>query len=112
MKGSSDQRAMKGQTLLDVLTLHADHRGALLAPRWAHKAFYFLVLFFVVLLPGLASPATGQTAEECSPLPCEQILVQLPYELEWGSEQDHGKIPDANGRGTGFTYVDQPTNGT
>jgi glucose/arabinose dehydrogenase/N-acetylneuraminic acid mutarotase len=38
--------------------------------------------------------------------------VQLPYELEWNSDQDHGKILDANGRGTGFTYVDQPTNGT
>ena len=25
---------------------------------------------------------------------------------------DHGKIQDANGFGTGFTYIDPPTNGT
>jgi N-acetylneuraminic acid mutarotase/glucose/arabinose dehydrogenase len=43
----------------------------------------------------------------CSPLACEQILVDLPYELEFSI--DHGKIVDANGVGTGFTYVDKPT---
>ncbi|MGH7358628.1 MAG: PQQ-dependent sugar dehydrogenase, partial [Candidatus Rokuibacteriota bacterium] len=46
----------------------------------------------------------------CSPLPCSEILVELPYTLEWN--QDHGKIPNEAGIGTGFTYVDQPSNAT
>jgi N-acetylneuraminic acid mutarotase/glucose/arabinose dehydrogenase len=45
----------------------------------------------------------------CSPLACEEILVDLPYELEFSI--DHGKIVDANGIGTGFTYVDKPSKG-
>ncbi|HEX6385083.1 MAG TPA: kelch repeat-containing protein, partial [Anaerolineae bacterium] len=51
------------------------------------------------------------TAEStCSPLACSEILVDLPYQLNFS--QNHGKILDANGVGTGFTYVDRPTNGT
>jgi glucose/arabinose dehydrogenase/N-acetylneuraminic acid mutarotase len=46
----------------------------------------------------------------CSPLPCSEILVDLPYELDFG--QNHGKILDGSGIGTGFTYIDAPTNGT
>jgi large repetitive protein len=49
-------------------------------------------------------------AQECQPLACSEILVDLPYTLDFGS--DHGKIDDQNGVGTGFTYVDPPTNGT
>ncbi len=46
----------------------------------------------------------------CSPLPCAEILIDLPYIL--GFDQDHGKIQDGNGNGTGFTYISQPTTGT
>ena len=42
----------------------------------------------------------------CSPLPCSEVLVDLPYELDWGFQ--HGKIPDGAGVGTGFTWVDDP----
>jgi N-acetylneuraminic acid mutarotase/glucose/arabinose dehydrogenase len=47
----------------------------------------------------------------CSPLPCSVALVDLPYELDYDHRHDHGAIPDLNGVGTGFTYIDQPTNG-
>jgi glucose/arabinose dehydrogenase/Ca2+-binding RTX toxin-like protein len=59
---------------------------------------------------GLAIAAPAASAEPCSPLACSEILVELPYALDFSS--DHGKILDANGGGTGFTHVDQPTNGT
>jgi large repetitive protein len=49
-------------------------------------------------------------AQACAPLACDQILVDLPYTLDFSS--DHGKILDSNGAGTGFTYVDSPSNGT
>jgi large repetitive protein len=49
-------------------------------------------------------------ATACSPLPCSEILVDAPYSLDW--TENHGKIADGAGRGTGFTYVDKPTNGT
>jgi N-acetylneuraminic acid mutarotase/glucose/arabinose dehydrogenase len=49
-------------------------------------------------------------AEACAPLACSEIRVGLPYTLDFSS--DEGKIQDANGVGTGFTYVDPPTNGT
>lgn len=48
------------------------------------------------------------TPSSCSPLPCGQILISLPYELDFGS--DHGGIADGSGVGTGFTYVDWPSN--
>jgi glucose/arabinose dehydrogenase/N-acetylneuraminic acid mutarotase len=49
-------------------------------------------------------------AATCSPLACSEILVDLPYELDFGG--DHGKILDGNGVGTGFTHLDRPTNAT
>ena len=49
-------------------------------------------------------------AQACAPLACSEIRVDLPYTLDFNS--DHGKIQDANGAGTGFTYVDPPSNGT
>jgi hypothetical protein len=66
------------------------------------------LLLFALLLPVSDPPAEAQTT--CSPLACSEILVDLPYELNFNS--DHGKILDANSVGTGFTYIDQPTNGT
>jgi N-acetylneuraminic acid mutarotase/glucose/arabinose dehydrogenase len=45
----------------------------------------------------------------CSPLACEEILVDIPYQLDFAA--DHGKILDAIGVGTGFTYVDKPSKG-
>jgi len=44
---------------------------------------------------------------ECTPLPCSRIRVPVPYQLDWST--DHGGVRDAAGRGTGFTYVDQPS---
>lgn len=49
-------------------------------------------------------------SDHCSPLPCSEILVDLPYVLDFS--QDHGKILAGNNIGTGFTYIDQPTNAT
>ena len=46
----------------------------------------------------------------CSPLPCNEILVALPYTLDFSD--DHGKILDGAGVGTGFTHIDPPTNAT
>lgn len=46
----------------------------------------------------------------CAPLDCSEILIDLPYELDF--TQDHGKIVDGNGVGTGFTYIEQPSSGT
>ena len=41
--------------------------------------------------------------------PCSEILVDLPYALDFASDQ--GGVVDRDGVGTGFTYVDPPTNG-
>lgn len=67
--------------------------------------------------PGYASDATSVTftvggggPTQCSPLPCEEIRVALPYELTF--DVDHGKIRDGSGIGTGFTYIDRPSNGS
>jgi large repetitive protein len=46
----------------------------------------------------------------CSPLACSEILVEAPYDLDFGA--DHGKILDGAGVGTGFTYLPATTNGT
>lgn len=46
----------------------------------------------------------------CLPLPCEQIRVELPFERDFS--EDEGGVLDANGVGTGFTYVDQPSKGS
>jgi N-acetylneuraminic acid mutarotase len=45
----------------------------------------------------------------CSPLPCEDIRVELPYVLTF--DQDHGFLHDRAGVGTGFTYVDPAPHG-
>lgn len=47
---------------------------------------------------------------DCYPLACEQVLVELPYELDFSF--DGQKILDGNGLGTGFSYIDQPSKGT
>jgi N-acetylneuraminic acid mutarotase/glucose/arabinose dehydrogenase len=52
----------------------------------------------------------GGGPAQCSPVPCEEILVSLPYQLTF--DADHGKIQDGGGVGTGFTFVSQPSNGT
>ena len=38
------------------------------------------------------------------------MLIDLPYELDWGIDQ--GKILDGAGVGTGFTWIDDPSKGT
>lgn len=44
----------------------------------------------------------------CQALQCSDAMVALPYALDFGS--DHGKVLDAGGIGTGFTYIDVPEN--
>ncbi|MFV0287269.1 MAG: kelch repeat-containing protein, partial [Demequina sp.] len=46
---------------------------------------------------------------ECYPLECSELLVDLPYGLDFS--ENFGGIPDKNGVGTGFTYVQPTTNG-
>jgi glucose/arabinose dehydrogenase len=60
-----------------------------------------------VCLAAIPSPAR---ATVCAPLPCSEILVDLPYSLDFGS--DEGGVQDGNGVGTGFTYLDPPSNGS
>ena len=71
------------------------------------RCFAWGVLAAVLGL-AVAGPAPA-SAQACEPLPCSEILVDLPYALDFDS--DHGKIADRDGVGTGFTYVDPPTNG-
>src|SRR6476661_5951075 len=68
---------------------------------------------------GVVAAALGLTAvaglsaalaTTCQPLACDQILVDLPHTVDFSS--DAGGVDDKNGIGTGFTYVDPPTNGT
>src|SRR5215210_6039098 len=65
---------------------------------------------FVVGAMMLVILVSSAGASTCSPLQCSEILVGVPYTLDFG--QGQGKIRDANGVGTGFTYVDPPTNAT
>ena len=44
------------------------------------------------------------------PLPARRSSSTCPTTLDFAD--DHGKVPDRDGVGTGFTYVDPPTNGT
>ncbi len=46
----------------------------------------------------------------CFPLECSQILIDLPYVLDFNL--DHGFVLDSNSVGTGFTYIDQPSVGS
>ena len=68
------------------------------------RVFAFAAGLLVTVLSGTA------TATTCQPVACSEILVDLPYTLDFSS--DHGQIEDANGVGTGFTYIDPPSNGT
>lgn len=67
---------------------------------------------FVGALVGLALAvgSPNASAQTCQPLACSEILVDLPYLLDFAG--DDGGVLDQNDVGTGFTYVDQPTNGT
>lgn len=49
---------------------------------------------------------TVGTMGDCFPLPCDQVLVDLPYTLTFA--QDEGGILDSGGVGTGFTTIDAP----
>lgn len=60
--------------------------------------------------PTPAPTATPTPTPDCSPITCVDIKVTAPYELNF--DADHGFIKDANNVGTGFTYIDQPSNGT
>ena len=68
------------------------------------------VICVIALLVVLAGSANAAGCTNISPLPCSDVLVAFPYQLDFGS--DAGKILDGNGVGTGFTMVDPPTNGT
>ena len=68
----------------------------------------WVALAATVCLVAVGSPAAS--AQGCQPLACSEILVDLPYRLDFDS--DRGKIQAGNGLGTGFTYVDPPTNGS
>ncbi len=46
----------------------------------------------------------------CSPVPCSEVKVDLPFELDF--TEDHGNLLDGAGVGTGFTWVDQPKKST
>ena len=69
-----------------------------------------IALMGAVSVMAFVAPQASAQGCEPSPLPCSEILVDLPYVLDFAS--DHGKVSDRDGVGTGFTYVDPPTNGT
>lgn len=48
--------------------------------------------------------------DKCAPVPCGDVRVSLPYQLTFTEGQ--GYFPDKNGWGTGFTWIDKPSNGT
>jgi len=60
------------------------------------------------LLGAAAGTAAGQTI--CTPLPCSQIKVGVPYQVSF--DRDHGKIRAGNGTGTGFTSLLRPAAGS
>jgi hypothetical protein len=66
--------------------------------------------FRIGLLAGLIGAVGGwctpAVAADCAPLECSEVAVDAPYSL--GFDEDHGGIPDGNGVGTGFTYIDPP----
>jgi hypothetical protein len=92
-------------TTPDTLTVSADVTG--LAPgihtdTIAVNASGFASDALVVVLQ------IGDTGD-CAPVGCSEILVNAPYTLTF--DEDRSGIPDGAGTGTGFTYVDPPTNG-
>ena len=52
---------------------------------------------------------TPAVAADCAPLDCSEVAVHPPYSLDFN--EDRGGIPDGNGVGTGFTYIDPPDAG-
>ena len=63
--------------------------------------------------PGFVSDALTVTLQvgepgDCGIVPCASILVPVPYVLPF--DADHGQIQDTAGTGTGFTYIDVPSN--
>ncbi len=56
------------------------------------------------------TPAGGGGGTTCSPVPCAQVKIGLPYTLEFASGA--GGVLDKNGVGTGFTWIDKPATGT
>jgi hypothetical protein len=63
-------------------------------------------------VPSSATVSVGEQVApnaDCAPLDCSQVKVAAPYFLSFA--QDHGGLPDKNGVGTGFTWVDKPTAG-
>ncbi|MGH3004342.1 MAG: Kelch repeat-containing protein [Gaiellaceae bacterium] len=61
-------------------------------------------------LPVSFKVTSADWCSDISPLPCSEVLVRFPYQLDFGS--DAGKLNDANLIGTGFTMIDPATNGT
>lgn len=47
---------------------------------------------------------------KCAPVICSEIKVTLPYLLEF--EHDNGQLLDGSNVGTGFTYIETPSNGS
>jgi hypothetical protein len=67
----------------------------------------------LIATAALAAIGSGSArALDCGtqPLPCSELLVELPYSLSFTS--DSGKIVDTAGVGTGLTFVDPPSNGS
>jgi glucose/arabinose dehydrogenase len=66
--------------------------------------------YVMASLPVTLKVTSEEWCSDISPLPCSEVLVRFPYQLDFGS--DAGKLSDANLIGTGFTMVDPPTKGT
>jgi hypothetical protein len=47
----------------------------------------------------------------CTPVACDRVTLDPPVDLDFGADRT-GTVADADGTGTGFTWVDQPSNGT
>ena len=64
---------------------------------------------------GFSSVATVVNAtindgsNKCAPVECSDIRVSLPYLLKF--DKNNGHLLDDSGMGTGFTYVETPSNG-
>lgn len=53
---------------------------------------------------------TISAINKCAPVVCSEIKVALPYVLEF--EHNNGHLLDDSNLGTGFTYVETPSNGS
>lgn len=45
--------------------------------------------------------------DKCAPVVCEEVRIELPYQLSFSESQGH--LMDRNGWGTGFTWIDLPS---